>query len=140
VHYETIVDIDAAPAAVWAVLCDVEAWPTWTASIDTLELVGGPPLAVGSEVQIKQPKLAKARWTVTVLDDERLFTWVNRVPGMVSEADHELTSTDSGARVTLRIRQTGLVAGVFGALYGARSRRYVDIEAAGLKQRCETGG
>ena len=138
-HYETTIDIDAAPSTVWSVLCDVESWPTWTASIDTLRLVGGPPLVVGSEAEIKQPKLPKARWKVTVLDDGRLFTWVSRAAGMATEADHELTPTDSGSRVTLRIRQSGALAGLFGALYGSRSRRYVDTEAAGLKQRCESG-
>ena len=138
-HYETTVDIASAPSAVWAVLCDVESWPSWTTSIDSLALVGGPPLTLGSEVEIKQPRLAKARWRVTALDDERLFTWVNRVPGMVSEADHEITPTDTGSRVTLRIRQSGALAGLFGALYGSRSRRYVDTEAAGLKRRCEIG-
>ena len=137
-EYETTVDIAASPTAVWGVLCDVVSWPTWTASIDSIELVGDPPLAVGTGVDVKQPKLPKARWTVTVLDDERLFTWISRAPGMHTEADHEIEATDGGCRVTLRIRQSGLLAGVFGLLYGSLSRRYVDTEAAGLERRCES--
>jgi carbon monoxide dehydrogenase subunit G len=139
VHYETTVDIAAPPAAVWPVLCDVESWPSWTASIESVVLAGGPPLAVDSEADVKQPKFPKVTWKVTVLDAERLFTWVSRSTGMATEADHEITPTESGCRVTLRIRQTGALSGLFGVLYGSRTRRYVDTEAAGLKQRCEAG-
>jgi len=140
VRYETSVDIAAAPVAVWAVLCDVESWPSWTASVDAVRLVGGPPLAVGSEAEVEQPKLPKSRWKVTVLDDQRLFRWVSGATGVVTEADHEIEPTDSGCRVTLRIRQSGLLAPVVGLLVGSRARHYVDTEAAGLKQRCEASG
>ncbi len=137
--YTTSVDIAADPATVWAVLRDVDTWSSWTASIASIELLGDPPLAVGSEVRIKQPGLAKAMWKVTVLDDH-LLTWVSHSPGVVIEADHEVQAGESGTQVTLRIRMSGPLAWLIGALYGGKSRRYVDTEAAGLRTRCEQSG
>jgi carbon monoxide dehydrogenase subunit G len=135
-EYSRSVDIAADPAAIWAVLRDVVTWSSWTASVESIELLGDPPLAVGSEVRIKQPGFPKAVWKVTVLDDH-LFTWVSRSPGIATEGDHEVQPTESGARVTLRIRQSGPVGWLFGAVYGGRSRRYVDTEAEGLRERCQ---
>jgi uncharacterized membrane protein len=134
--YAKQVDIAVDPGDVWTVLMDVTAWPTWTSSVTSVELVGAPPMTVGSEVRMAQPGLAKATWKVTVLDG-RLFTWVSRHPGVVIEADHEVEPTETGARVTLRIRQSGPLAWLIGALYGSKTRQYVDTEAAGLRTRCE---
>jgi carbon monoxide dehydrogenase subunit G len=137
--YTTSVDIATDPATVWAVLREVDDWSSWTASIASIELLGDPPLVVGSEVRIKQPGLRKAVWTVTVLD-EHLLTWVTRSPGVVIEADHEVRASESGTQVTLRIRLTGALAWLIAALYGSKSRRYVDTEATGLRTRCEQNG
>jgi hypothetical protein len=37
------------------------------------------------------------------------------------------------------LRQTGPLSGVVGVLFGERTRRYMDVEAVGLKRRCEEG-
>ena len=39
--------------------------------------------------------------------------------------------------MTLRITQTGPLGGVFARLFRGTVRRYVDMEAAGLKRRSE---
>jgi hypothetical protein len=56
---------------------------------------------------------------------------------VTTEADHELVATPDGTTVTLRIRQSGWLSGVSGFLGGSAIRRYMDMEAAGLKARCE---
>jgi hypothetical protein len=39
--------------------------------------------------------------------------------------------------VRLTLDQSGLLAPVVGAFFGRLTRRYVDMEADGLKRRCE---
>jgi uncharacterized protein YndB with AHSA1/START domain len=139
VEASATVTIAAPPADVWAVLVDVEAWPTWTASMRSIRRLADGPLAVGSTVEIRQPGFPKARWEVTDLRDGQGFTWENRSPGVHSIGHHELEAHDGGTVVTLRLTQTGPLAGVLGALTGRRTRRFVDVEADGLRRRCKAG-
>lgn len=144
--------IETAPAEVWAVLRDVEHWHTWTASIGSITpLDGTGHLTEGRRFEVRQPKLPKAAWTVTSVEEgpERFsFTWANKSPGLTSEGDHVVEMAPAGesgsvgdrSLVTLRLSQRGPLAGVLGLLYGGLTRRYVDLEAEGLKRRCETGG
>src|SRR5262249_52015198 len=66
------------------------------------------------------------------------FTWTSRSGGITTAADHEIVAGPDGtSRVTHRIRQSGALAGVVALLVGRRARRYVDMEAAGLKRATE---
>lgn len=131
------VQVAATPHRVWQVLVDVEQWPTWTGSVRAVRLLDPGTLAEGSRVELSQPRLPKAGWVVTELVEGRSFTWSSRAPGVVSTAEHRLEDTDGGTRVTLRLIQEGPLAGVLSVLAGARARRYVAMEAAGLRRRCE---
>jgi uncharacterized membrane protein len=136
--FETTIEINAPADAVWDVLQDVERWPEWTQSIDAVELVGGGPLAVGSAVKIRQPRLPLATWTVTDVRPGCAFTWVATAPGVHSTATHEITATGNGA-VTARLDldQRGPLGWLIGTVYGRMTRRYIGMEAAGLKARSE---
>ena len=46
-------NIAASPQAVWAVLVDVEHWPTWASQFERLERLEAGPLALGSTVRCK---------------------------------------------------------------------------------------
>lgn len=135
--HECTVHIEAPTQVVWDVLMDVRSWPEWTESMTWLAQVGPEPLGAGSEVQIKQPRLRATVWTVTQLDPGRSFTWRNAGAGVVTEADHELTPTPDGTTVTLRVRQSGWLAGITGLVGGPAIRRKVEAEANGLKVRVE---
>jgi uncharacterized protein YndB with AHSA1/START domain len=136
-EHETSVHIEAKPKRVWEALMDIESWPEWTASMTWLKRVEDGPLQDGSDVQIKQPRLRATVWTVTDLVPGERFTWRNSGAGVTTEADHELVANPDGTTVTLRIRQSGWLSGVSGFLGGSAIRRYMDMEAAGLKARCE---
>jgi hypothetical protein len=55
-------------------------------------------------------------------------------------ASHRVTETADGqSTVKLAIKQTGPLASVAGLALGWVTRRYVDMEAEGLKKYCESG-
>jgi uncharacterized protein YndB with AHSA1/START domain len=136
-EYETSVLIAAPPERVWEVLVDVERWPEWTASMSRVERLDEGELRVGSRARVKQPRLPPSSWTVTEVDPGRSFTWRSRSGGVTSEGRHRVEATGEGARATLTFRQTGLLAGPIGLLWGRQIRRYVEMELAGLKRRAE---
>jgi uncharacterized protein YndB with AHSA1/START domain len=138
VRYEVSVDINATPAEVWAVLTDVERWPEWTASMTRVQRLDSGAFGVGSRARIKQPRLPAMVWRVTELSPERSFAWKTTRGGVTALADHQLTArANNGVTATLTIRQLGLLAPLVDLFTSALTRQYVQMEAQGLKQRCE---
>lgn len=138
-NYEYTIAIDAAPEKVWAILHDVERWPEWTPSMTKVEILDRP-LAVGSRVKIKQPKLPSTTMTIFSLEGDRSFSWRSKSPGLSSEAHHDIVSLAPGTSVTLRFELTGPLAGIAGSFWGSMIRRYVEMEGNGLKARAEQAG
>jgi len=137
------VDIDAPPNDVWAILRDVERWPTWTPTVQDVTRLDPGPFVVGSRTRVRQPRMRPAVWRVTRLEEGRRFTWVSRSPGLTMEGDHAVEPRDTGCRATLSLRLSGLLAGIVGRMFGALAQRYVATEAESLRRRCEgarTGG
>ena len=132
---KTAVEVKASPQELWAVLTDVTRWPEWTPSVQSVELLTGPVRGVGCKARIHQPKLRPAVWTVTTWEAGQRFRWASHSPGVAVIADHLITKTPSGCTVTLSLRFTG----VLGTAVGLITRRlgYLQVEAAGLKARCE---
>jgi uncharacterized membrane protein len=133
------IDIDAPADLVWSVYSDVVGWPAWTASVTSVELTPSGPLAIGSRAQIKQPRLPRVEWAVTALEPGREWVWENKAPGATSVAAHSVVaSADDRAHVELWIDQRGVVGRLIGVLVRRMTRRYLRMEAEGLKRRCET--
>jgi uncharacterized protein YndB with AHSA1/START domain len=136
--YRVSVEIDAPPARAWAELTDVERWPEWTASVTRVERLEAGPFGKGSRVRVTQPKLQTMVWTVTEFEPERSFTWTASAPGITSVGGHHLAASGDGrVTVTLAMHQTGALAPIIGMLYGNLTRRYISMEAQGLKRRTE---
>ena len=132
------IDIDAPASVVWDVFSDVERWPEWTASVTRLVALDGPGIEVGKRFEIKQPRMPKLVWVVTDVSPGRSWTWVQRSPGGLTEASHEVTVLSDGrARVGQRLDQRGPVGALVGLLMRRMTRRYLDLEAEGLKSRSE---
>lgn len=137
-HIEERIDIAAPAERVWAVMSDVERWPTWTPTVASLDVLGPRPFSVGSRARIRQPRLPTAVWTVTLLEPPRYFEWRNRSPGILSVAGHRVEPTGAGtSRVTLTFGWSGWLAPVIRLVYGKLGRQYVRTEAESLKRRCE---
>jgi uncharacterized membrane protein len=129
----------AAPADhVWRVFTDVERWPEWTASITRASMVTGDELHIGTAVRITQPRLPVLTWVVTELDPGVSWTWVAQSPGATTSAIHLVQRVDEvTTRVEQRIEQAGLIGVLAGRVMRATTRRYLELEAAGLRRRCE---
>jgi uncharacterized membrane protein len=137
VHFEISVDVDASPEKVWNLLKDVERWPDMTASIDRVELLD-EPFALDSRARVHQPRLRAAVYTVTAFDENRTFTWESRSPGVRTVAAHDIApGPDGKVTVRLTLDQTGPLAPAIALLAGRLTRRYVTMEANGLKAKAE---
>ena len=135
--FRTSIDIAAPPDRVWSVVRDVERWHEWTASISSIERLDDGPLRMGSRATVRQPKLPKNVFQVTALDEGRGFSWQSKSPGVRGIWHHWIEPTPHGCRVTLGVDFRGPLAWLVSRLYGTLTQRYIEMEAAGLKRRCE---
>lgn len=135
---EDSIEIDAPPQRVWDVFSDVQRWPEWTASVTSLVGRDGPALEVGRRFAIKQPGMAKLVWKVTEIEPGSSWTWVQRSPGALVSARHDVIALPGGRTL---VRQQLDQRGVFGALVGRlmanKTKRFLKLEAQGLKARSE---
>ncbi len=135
---QSSVEIEAPAALVWDVFTDVERWPEWTASVTRLVALDGPGLAVGKRFEIKQPKLPTLVWEVTDLNPGVSWTWAQRSSGGSTLAHHTLTPTADGRTLVHQaLDQQGLGGAIVGRLMRGTTRRYLEMEAQGLKGRSE---
>ena len=127
---ENSVEVDATTSSVWDVFTDVEHWSTWTASITSIVPLDGPGIEVGKRFEIKQPRLPKVVWEVTEVDPGVSWTWRQRSPGNTTYATHRTL-------VRQRIDQRGPIGVIVGLAMLRLTKRYLQLEAQGLKGRSE---
>lgn len=138
---ERTIEINAPPAKIWAALMDVESWPLWTGSMEKVErLDKSAPFSLGSEACIQQPKVPALTWTVVEFSPGVSFAWEAKARGVTTWASHRIDPLNVGrSRVTLAISQTGALAWLASLMMSKQTRRYVDMEAEGLRRHCESG-
>ena len=132
------ITIDAPIEVVWSVFTDVEQWPTWASSVTSVELIDGP-MRLGAKARIRQPRLPTVVWEVTKWEPGRSWTWTTTSPGARTEASHVLTRVGEHTVAEQSITWSGPIARLAAFVYRSVTRRYLAIEAAGLKQRSEGG-
>lgn len=135
---EQSIEIAAPATVVWAVYSDLEGWPSWTDSVRSLTVVEGDGLALDTVVRIDQPRLPTVTWRVTEHTAGRSWAWETRAPGAHTVATHTLTPLDEGAtRVDTAIDQLGPLGALVGRLTAGLTRRYLLLEAEGVKAASE---
>ena len=129
----------AAPAdVVWRVFSDVEHWPEWTASVTKLTGLDGPELRPGAHFEIRQPRFPKLVWEVTEVEPGTSWTWVTRSPGATTTATHIVRAASPDRTVVEQVLdQGGPLGSLVARLMAGTTRRYLEMEAAGLKARSE---
>jgi uncharacterized membrane protein len=135
---EDSIEIEAPAQLVWDVFSDVEHWPDWTASVTSLVGLDAPALDVGRRFAIKQPGMAKLVWTVTEIDPGSSWTWVQRAPGSLVTARHDVIAQPGGRTlVRQQLDQGGALGALVGRLMVKKTKRFLELEAQGLKARSE---
>src|SRR4029453_7618368 len=93
-HFEKTIEIDAPQQRVWDVLSDLEAWPRHIGTVDVVELLTPPPVATGSRVLLKQPKLPEGTWEVTVWHPPSSFEFRQKSGGVTTVAGHRVEALE----------------------------------------------
>jgi len=132
VEFRETVTIDATAADVVPIMNAVEDWPSWTASVSWVRRSATGPLSVGETITVKQPRLPAGTWTVTAVDGLG-FTWTSSSLGVRSTGDHWAREDGGQTTVELTLTLAGPLARLTGLLYAGLIRRYVRLEANGLR-------
>ena len=123
----------------WDVLSAIEAWPQRIETVDVVELLTPGPIAKGSRVRLKQPKLPEGTWDVTVWDAPSYFEWTQKMGGTTSIAGHRVEALGEGrARLTLTLDMGGLLIPIMLLFYRDLTNRYMKLEAEGMKRAAES--
>jgi hypothetical protein len=136
-RYTTSIDINTPAERVYEVMIDIDRWHEWTPSISSIKRLDGTAFELGKRVMIRQPKLPPAMWTISRIDPNRRFEWVNRAPGLKVTGHHSVEPTANGSRATLALSYQGIFGGLLARLTKGITLRYIAMEAAGLKARAE---
>ena len=93
---------------------------------------------MGKRFEIKQPRMPKLVWEVTEVEPGVSWTWRQKAPGSTAFATHEVTAIDAERTVVRqKIEQRGPIGVLVGVVTRRLTRRYLDLEAQGLKERSE---
>ena len=135
--YAVSIDIQAPADRVWSIMSDIRRWHEWTPSITSIRRLDEGPLRVGSRAMVRQPRLPPALWRVTELEEGRHFSWVTGSPIARATGRHSVEPLASGSRATLSLEFSGILGAFFARLLDDINRRYLSMEANGLKARSE---
>jgi hypothetical protein len=82
--------------------------------------------------------MQKLIWQVTEIEPGSSWTWVQRSPGVRVTARHYV-SAQPGGRTLVRqqLDQGGLLGALVGRLMVKKTKRFLELEAKGLKARSE---
>jgi hypothetical protein len=153
-HAEATAHCAAAADSVWAVLSDVESWPTWTSTMVRVEVED--EFAVGGRVLVVQPATRPVVWTIEHIAPGLSFRWHSRGPGFRMTTEYALsggadragdgaapgterTPTDEpvpGTAVAMSVAVTGPMAWAVALIAGRSMRRYLAEQAQALAARC----
>ncbi len=138
-RFEKSIEIDAPQQRVWDVLSDLEAWPQRIETVDSVELLTPAPIAKGSRVRLKQPKLPEGTWDITAWDAPSYFEWTQKETGTTSVAGHRVEALGEGrARLTLTLDMRGLLIPIMALFYRKLTNDYMNLEAEGMKRAAES--
>lgn len=139
-RFEKSVEVEASAQRVWDVLSDIEGWARVVETVEAAEVLTPPPLAVGSTVRLRQPKLPEGVWSVAAWDPPVSFELAQKGGGVTSVAGHRVDPLgEDRARLTLTVEMRGVMVAVVGVFFKKLTRSYLEQEAEDLKRAAEGG-
>lgn len=125
--------IDAPAERVWELTLDIEALPSVTPTVTSVERLDGGHVEVGSQARLTQPGLPRLVWTVENIDAPHRFAWATRLLGVRMVGVHEVASAgEDRCQLTLRVVLEGRGASLVGRLGGRKIARALAAEGAGF--------
>lgn len=135
---ERFIDIDAHCERVWEVLSDLTAWPERVEAVELAEVLTPGPVAVGSQLRLRQRDLPEGTWEITSWQPPICFDLRQRSNGMTIVVGHQIEALgDDRTRLTLSFHMRGLVSIVAGPLSKRMTLRHLESEANDLKRAIE---
>lgn len=131
------IDINATAERVYDVMTDIDRWHEWTPSITSIRRLDGGGFEIGKRAMIRQPKFPPATWTISRIEPGRRFEWINKGPGLKVTGHHSVEPAANGSRATLALSYEGIFGGLLARMTESITKRYIAMEAAGLKARAE---
>ena len=107
--------VDATPDAVFALLADLEALPSWQYGVLSARVTSAGPLAMGSTALVVRDVMGQrveAPLTVSAYDPPRRLAVTTTISGVRAEATLDLAPAEAGTRIdfAMEIRAGGLKA------------------------------
>jgi polyketide cyclase/dehydrase/lipid transport protein len=126
----------ASSDAVWAVLADVSAWPSWNPGYSAASLDG--PLVPGAAGSVTLPNGWKRPFSVLEVVHGEFFAYGGAIPGARQRFVQKVEHLDIGrTRVTLGHTIEGPTSFIFGLLFGRTIRGYLPTGLARLTAKAE---
>jgi uncharacterized protein YndB with AHSA1/START domain len=137
-YYESTSTIAASPEAVWAVLTDGPAWPTWDSGVTAVE----GRIAEGEKIKVRSEAAPGRAFpvTVTTMDAPRRLVFSGGMPLGLFRGVRTYSLTPDGGGTVFRMREE-----YTGPMLGLVWRSMPDLQpsfdkfASGLKRRVESG-
>ena len=143
---ELSTEINAAPEAVWELMCDTSSYPEWVVPTDRMLDTGEGEMRVGfvyREYGGIPPFKGESTWEVTEFEPQSRMVHVGDDGAMTINLRIEVAPTDSGARLTQRLDfksrwwMTPISMIMWPLLMGRRGRAAIDQTQANVKERLE---
>jgi hypothetical protein len=128
------IEIAGEPEAAWAVLTQIESWPTWNPAIKSVSFEGG--LEEGLEFRWKAGP-GTIRSTIRDLDPPWRIAWTGTSLGLKAIHVHTFERHDGGTLVRTEESYHGLVARLFSGRLQKMLDRALQDELRHLKTEAE---
>ncbi len=133
---EARIDIQAPPAAIFAVYQDVARWNTWDPDTKSSSING--PFEVGTKGRLAPTKGSEIAIELTSVVPGRWFTCAGGVPMFRMVFEHELLPCGPFTTVVHRVTFSGTLSFILGRLVRAQLRKGLPVTLTSLKRLVES--
>jgi uncharacterized protein YndB with AHSA1/START domain len=131
---EAEIAVAAPPETVWAVISDIQRWPSWNPEVKSMELRG--EVAPGSEFRWKAGGVS-IRSTLEEVDAPRMIGWTGVAVGLKARHVYHLGRREDATFVTTAESFDGWAARLFRKRMQASLEKALDDGLSHLKSEAE---